>query len=274
MDSESRQFWPETDDDPDGGIDTSVPHSARIWNYWLGGKDNFPVDQQAGDEYARTFPGITALARASRDFIGRAVTYLAADQGVRQFLDIGTGLPTENNTHQVAQRAAPDARIVYVDNDPLVLVHARALLTSTPEGAAHYLDADLRQPEQILAGARQHLDFAQPIALMLMGVIGHIPDDATATATITTLVNALPSGSFLALYDGTATDQAFLDAQQGYDDTGADPYRLRNPNQLRGFFTGLDLIDPGVVPVPHWRPDLSPMPPDTVDAYGGVARKP
>ncbi|TDC89572.1 SAM-dependent methyltransferase [Actinomadura sp. 7K507] len=274
MGSENRKFWDAPDDDPGGRIDTSIPHSARIWNYWLGGKDNFPADQQAGEEYARTFPGIIPLARASREFIGRAVTYLAARKGIRQFLDIGTGLPTENNTHQVAQRAAPDSRIVYVDNDPLVLVHARALLTSKPEGAAHYLEADLHQPDQILTGARQHLDFTQPIALMLMGIIGHVPHDTTATRIITTLIAALPPGSYLALYDGTSTDQAFLEAQQDYDDTGADPYRLRSPDQIRAFFTGLQLVDPGVVPLPHWRPAPSPLPPGTVEAYCGVARKP
>lgn len=273
MDSEYRKFWEESDDDSDSRIDTSVPHSARIWNYWLGGKDNFPVDQQAGEEYARTFPGIIPLAVASREFIGRAVTYLAADQGIRQFLDIGTGLPTENNTHQVAQRAAPDSRIVYVDNDPLVLVHARALLTTRPEGAAHYLEADLNQPDQILTGARHLLDFTQPIALMLMGIMGHTPDDSTATRIITTLVAALPPGSFLSLYDGTSTDPAFLQAQQGYDDTGAVPYQLRSPDQIRAFFNGLELVKPGVVPLPHWRPDPTPLPPDTVEAYGGVARK-
>ncbi|GAA2255331.1 SAM-dependent methyltransferase [Actinomadura luteofluorescens] len=278
MCSDDRKCCPEPDDLPDDGhgssIHADVPHSARVWNYWIGGKDHFPVDQQAGDDYARIFPGIVPLARAGRDFIDRVVTYLTADGGVRQFLDIGTGLPTENNTHQVAQRAAPNSRVVYVDNDPLVLVLGRALAASSPEGAANYLDADLRHPEHVLTGARQFLDFLQPITLMLMGVMGYILDDDTANAIVDALLEELPPGSFLALYDGAATDQAFIDAQHGYDATGAVPYRLRSPDQIRGFFTGLDLIDPGVVPLPHWRPAPSPLPPDTVEAYGGVARKP
>ncbi|MBT2210930.1 MULTISPECIES: SAM-dependent methyltransferase [Actinomadura] len=256
-------------------IDTSVPHSARIWNYWLGGSDNFAVDQEAGEEYARTFPAITVLARLSREFLGRAVRYLAAERGVRQFLDIGTGLPTEENTHQVAQRAAPESRIVYVDNDPLVLVHARALLTSRPEGATHYIDADLHDPAGIIERARAYLDFDEPIALMLMGILGHVADDGEALSIARRLLAALPSGSYLVLYDGTATDQAFIEAQQGYDDTGAVPYRLRHPDTVAAFFAGLDLVEPGVVPLPLWRPDPSPLdPPGSADAYCGVARKP
>ncbi|MEU4828530.1 SAM-dependent methyltransferase [Actinomadura sp. NPDC023710] len=278
MCSDDRQCGPEPDNPSDdrhgSSINADVPHSARIWNYWIGGKDHFPVDQQAGDDYARTFPGIIPLARAGRDFIDRVVTHLTADEGIRQFLDIGTGLPADNTTHQVAQRAAPHSRVVYVDNDPLVLVLGRALATSRPEGAADYLDADLRHPEHILTGTRQYLDFLQPIALMLMGVMGHIPDDDTAHTIVDTMLEALPPGSFLALYDGTDTDPAFIDAQRSYAATGAAPYRLRSPDQIRDFFTGLELIDPGVVPLTHWRPAPSPLPPDTVEGYGGVARKP
>ncbi|MBO2446343.1 SAM-dependent methyltransferase [Actinomadura barringtoniae] len=255
-------------------IDTTVPHSARIWNYWLGGKDNFPVDREAGDKYAETFPGIFDMARASREYIGRAVTFLAAERGVRQFLDIGTGLPTENNTHQVAQRAAPESRIVYVDNDPLVLGHARALLTSRPEGATFYLDADLEEPEKILEQVTELLDFSQPVALMLMGILGHIRDYEKVTAIVGRLLQALPPGSYLAVYDGTATDPDLLKAQEDYDDTGAEPYRLRSPEQLTALFTGLELEEPGVVPITHWHPEPSPLPPLEVNAYGGVARKP
>ncbi|WP_433330212.1 SAM-dependent methyltransferase [Spirillospora sp. CA-294931] len=258
----------------DDRINTSVPHSARIWNYWLGGKDNFPVDQEAGEAYAATYPAIVDLARASREFIYRVVTHLAAEQGVRQFLDIGTGLPTMDNTHEVAQRVAPDARIVYVDNDPLVLVHARALLTSRPEGATHYIDADLLRPQEILSRARQLLDFSRPIALMLMGILGHVPDHAKAIDITRTLLAALPPGSWLGLYDGASTDPAFLQAQQGYDDTGAVPYQLRAPDQIAAFFTGLDLIEPGVVPIPNWRPDPAHVGIPEVDAYGGLGRKP
>ncbi|QXJ21842.1 SAM-dependent methyltransferase [Actinomadura graeca] len=271
----NEEFFAAAERDLMAEIDTSVPHSARIWNYWLGGSDNFAVDQEAGDEYARTFPAITELARASREFLGRAVRHLAADRGVRQFLDIGTGLPTEDNTHQVAQRAAPECRIVYVDNDPLVLAHARALLTSRPEGATHYIDADLHDPAGIVRQAKAHLNFDEPIALMLMGILGHVEDDEEARSIVRHLVGDLPSASYLVLYDGTATDQAFIDAQRGYDDTGAVPYRLRHPTSVAGFFTGLELLDPGVVPLPHWRPDPSPLGrPRAVDAYCGVARKP
>ncbi len=161
-------------------IDTSVPHSARVWNYWLGGKDHYPVDRAAGEQFREVFPEIVNAARASRQFLTRAVRYLAGEAGIRQFLDIGTGLPTADNTHEVAQRAAPACRIVYVDNDPLVLTHARALLTSTPEGATDYVDADLREPGKIVEGAARTLDFTQPVALMLMGILGHAADDDEA----------------------------------------------------------------------------------------------
>src|SRR5947209_16685710 len=158
---------PGTPDPAGTGIDTAVPHSARIWNYWLGGKDNYAVDREAGDQFSAIYPGIVDIARADRAFLGRVVRYLAGEAGVRQFLDVGTGLPTADNTHQVAQRVAPESRIVYVDNDPLVLAHARALLTSSPEGATAYVDADLRDSDRIMSEAAGTLDFTQPIALML-----------------------------------------------------------------------------------------------------------
>ena len=180
-------------EDPSGRIDTSVPHSARIWNYWLGGKDNYPVDREAGDRYVEIFPGIIDLARHSRAFLTRTVRFLAGEAGIRQFLDIGTGLPTVDNTHQVAQRVAPESRIVYVDNDPLVLAHARALLTSTPEGACAYIDADLREPEKILDKAAETLDFSRPIGLMLMGILGHIEDYDEARSIVSRLLDRLPS---------------------------------------------------------------------------------
>src|SRR5438876_8267911 len=174
-------------------IDTSVPHSARIWNYWLGGKDNYAVDRAAGDAYVEVFPGIVDVARAGRAFLARAVRYLALEAGIRQFLDVGTGLPTADNTHQIAQRAAPESRIVYVDNDPLILAHARALLTSTPEGATDYIDADLHDPETILREAARTLDFTKPVALMLMGILGHVKDDDEVRSIIKRLMDALPS---------------------------------------------------------------------------------
>ena len=177
-------------------IDTSVPHSARIWNYWLGGKDNYPVDHAAGDAFRAVFPGITDLARDSRAFLGRAVTFLAGEAGIRQFLDIGTGLPTADNTHEIAQRTAPDARVVYVDNDPLVLTHARALLTSTPERATDYVDSDLHDPATVLRQAARTLDLSRPVALTMMQVSGHIADYAEARAIVGALLDALPSGSW------------------------------------------------------------------------------
>jgi hypothetical protein len=260
------------------GIDTTVPHSARIWNYWLGGKDNYPVDRAAGDQYREVFPEIVDVARASRQFLTRAVRYLAGEAQVRQFLDIGTGLPTADNTHQVAQRVDPACRIVYVDNDPLVLTHARALLTSTPQGATDYIDADLRDPDKILEAAARTLDFSRPIALMLMGILGHIGDYDEARLIVKRLLDALPPGSYLALNDGTdVISKAFAEAQQRYNESGAVPYQLRSPEQIAGFFDGLELVEPGVVSVPRWRPDVAEAdvgPPAEVDAFGGVGRKP
>ena len=252
-------------------IDTTVPHSARIWNYWLGGKDNYAVDREAGDQYKEIFPGIAVVARTSRAFLTRAVRYLAAGAGIRQFLDIGTGLPTANNTHEVAQRVAPESRIVYVDNDPLVLAHARALLTSSPEGACEYLDADIRNPAAILDTAAGLLDFTQPIALMLMGIMGHFTDEE-AYPIVSRLQAGLPSGSYFALYDGADTNEAFNQAQQGYNDSGAVPYYLRSPEQFTRYFAGLELVEPGVVPVPHWRPDPDAAPVE-IYSYCGVGRK-
>ncbi len=263
---------------PPPEINTSVPQSARIWNYWLGGKDYFPVDRAAGDQYIEVFPGIVDIARASRGFLTRAVRYLASEAQIRQFLDIGTGLPTANNTHQVAQQAAPEARVVYVDNDPLVLTHARALLTSTPEGATDYVDADLRDPDKILEAAAATLDFTRPVALMLMGILGHVADYDEARSIVRQLLDPLPSGSYLALNDGTnVISKAFEQAQEGYNQSGAVPYVLRSPKQIAGFFEGLEMVEPGLVSCPRWRPD--PADPGghlaaEVDAFGGVGRKP
>jgi hypothetical protein len=263
---------------PPPEIDTSVPHSARIWNYWLGGKDNYPVDRAAGDQYRQVFPEIVDITRASRQFLTRAVRYLAGEVGIRQFLDIGTGLPTADNTHEVAQRLAPESRVVYVDNDPLVLTHARALLTSTPQGVTAYIDADLREPDRIVEAAARTLDFTQPIALMLMGILGHIGDYDETRTIVKRLLDALPSGSYLALNDGTnVISKAFVEAQQRYNESGAVPYHLRSPEQIAGLFNGLELVDPGVVSCPRWRPDPADAGgglPTEVDAFGGVGRKP
>jgi O-methyltransferase involved in polyketide biosynthesis len=260
-------------------IDTTVPHSARVWNYWLGGTDNYPVDRIAGDQFREVFPEIVAAARASRGFLTRAVGFLAGEAGIRQFLDVGAGLPTVDNTHQVAQRVAPECRIVYVDNDPLVLAHARALLTSTPEGRTAYVDADLRQPDKILQAASQTLDLGRPVALMLLGILGHVGDDDEARSIVRRLLEPLASGSYLALDDGTdVVDKAMVEeAQRAYNQSGAVPYHPRSPGQIAGFFEGLQLVEPGVVSCPRWRPDPAEAGgglPAEVDAFGGVGRKP
>ena len=255
-------------------IDTRVPHSARIWNYWLGGKDNFAVDREAGDMVRQIFPGIVDAACYSRAFLGRAVRYLAGEAGIRQFLDVGTGLPTVDNTHDIAQQVAPESRIAYVDNDPMVLAHARALLTTTPQGATQYVHADLRDPDEIARGAAQTLDFTQPIAIMLLGIMGHIGDDDEALSIVKRLLDTVPSGSYLALSDGTNTSEAVTESHRQYNDSGAIPYHLRSPELIARFFDGLELVEPGVVPFTHWRPDPDGGPPAEVDGYCGVARKP
>jgi S-adenosyl methyltransferase len=255
-------------------IDTTVPHSARIWNYWLGGKDNYEVDQRAGDQFREIYPGIEDGARAARYFLARAVRHLAGEAGVSQFLDIGTGLPNVDNTHQIAQRVNPRARIVYVDNDPLVLAHARALLTSTPEGDTQYVDADLHDPESIVREASNTLDFSRPVALMLMGILGHIEDYDEARSIVRKLIDALPSGSYLVQYDSTNTNEAYVEALGLYNEGGSVPYILRSPEQITGFFDGMELLDPGVVACPRWRPETEPLGEELdVDQYGGVARK-
>jgi hypothetical protein len=255
-------------------IDTTVPHSARIWNYWLGGKDNYAVDRAAGDQFCEMFPGVSEMARAEREFLGRSIRYLAGEAGIRQFLDIGTGLPTLDNTHEVAQRVAPESRIVYVDNDPLVLAHARALLTGTPEGATDYIDADLRDPATILAAAAKTLDFTQPIALMLIGILGHISDSEDPYGIVRALMSALPPGSYLAQCDGTDTDPELNAATAVYNNTGAVAYHLRSPEEIARFFDGLELVEPGVVSTPLWRPDPSSSAPRGEMAhFGGVGRK-
>ncbi|MBU2666188.1 SAM-dependent methyltransferase [Actinoplanes bogorensis] len=252
-------------------LDTSVPHSARVWNYWLGGKDNYAVDREVGDSVLEVFPAIAENARSCRAFLARVVGYLAGDAGIRQFLDIGTGLPTANNTHEVAQRVAPASRIVYVDNDPLVLVHARALLSSGPDGVTDYIDADLRDTATIRAEAGRTLDFEQPIALMLMGILGHIEDDDEALAVVGRLVDLLPAGSCLAFYDGTDTSEKIVEGAK-VSSEGGHTYHLRSPARIARFFDGLELVEPGVVSVSEWRPEPGSGEAHQ-DSYGGIGRK-
>jgi hypothetical protein len=262
-----------TDGSPE--LDTTVPHSARVWNYWLGGTDNYPADQLVGDQVMAMFPDIIRLARADRAFLARAVRYLVAGAGIRQFLDIGTGLPTAGNTHQVAQAIAADSRVVYVDNDPLVLVHARGLLTSTPEGACDYIDADLRDTGRILDRAAGTLDFTRPVALMMLGILGQIPDSDHPGSVIGQLMSVMASGSHLALSDGVNTSEAFTEAVRHYNENSANTYQPRSPEQITAFFAGLELVAPGVVELSRWRPDATPIhDAGKVPGMCGVGRKP
>jgi hypothetical protein len=255
-------------------LNTGVPHSARIWNYWLGGKDNFAADQQVGDQVRAVFPAIVENARASRAFLARAVRYLAGEAGIRQFLDIGTGLPTANNTHELAQQVAPSSRVVYVDNDPIVLVHARALLTSSPQGATDYIDVDVRETDKILQEAARTLDFTRPVALVMLGILGNVADYDQARSIVRRLLDGVPSGSYLVINDGTNTSEEIMEGAR-VSGEGGHPYTLRSPEQIAGFFDGLDLQEPGVVSTPRWRPEPSPSGlPAELDGYCGVARKP
>jgi hypothetical protein len=254
-------------------FDTSVAHVARVYDYWLGGKDNFAADRKAGDQAIAAYPDIVFSVRANRAFLARAVRYLATEAGIRQFLDIGTGIPTANNTHEVAQEAAPSSRVVYVDNDPVVLAHARALLTSTTEGATDYIDADLNDTAQILDGASRTLDFGQPVALMLLGILGHVGDYGEARLIVDRLLAAMPSGSYLVIADGVSLSEAGNEAQRRYNEGSPIPYYLRTPDEVTGFFSGLDLVAPGVVSCSLWRPGPGPAG-DPVEVFGGVARKP
>jgi hypothetical protein len=259
----------------DAGLDETTPHSARIWNYWLGGKDNFAVDRQVGEQVKKMLPSIVEQARADRAFLGRAVGHLAGEAGIRQFLDIGTGLPTAENTHEVAQRVAPDAKIVYVDNDPLVLVHARALLTSTPEGVTDYVESDLTDPGKILQEAERTLDFDRPVALMLVGVLHHIADDEGPYEIVQRLKDRLPAGSYLvinhatnAVY-GAASDESVAHWNQ----FGKPKITLRSPEQITRFFDGFELREPGVISCSRWRPGAADTESIEVDEFAGVAYK-
>jgi hypothetical protein len=258
------------------GFDTEHAHSARIYNYWLGGKDNYAADREAAEQAIAANPGIVSDVRANRAFLARAVHHLAADCGVRQFLDIGTGLPTASNTHEVAQAATPAARVVYVDNDPVVLVHARALLTSTSEGTTAYLDADLRDAAGILEAAAQTLDFGQPMALMLLIILHMIPDTDDPYGIVGRLVQALPSGSYLVLAhpasDIRAAKMAEMTRRVNQRMSGP-PATMRDRAAITRFFDGLDLLEPGVVQPQQWRPEPGALSTAQVTAWCGVARK-
>jgi hypothetical protein len=257
-------------------IDTSVAHPARVYDYWLGGKDNYAADREAAERVLAVTPGLRFRVRANRAFLARAVRYLAAEAGIRQFLDIGTGIPSANNTHQVAQAVAPDSRIVYVDNDPIVLTHARALLSSGPEGSTQYVQGDLRDATAILAAAARTLDFSQPTGLMLLGIMHLIQDAEDPYRIVADLMDALPPGSYLAIsHPASDIHAGQAEAQKRYNERVSTPQTLRTRDEVSRFFEGLKLVAPGVVYVHTWHPDPADIAPvDGVSAHGGVARKP
>jgi hypothetical protein len=263
------------DTGPAGSFDTSVPHPARIYAYWLGGKDHYEADRKAADEVIRLRPQVVAGARANRAFLARVVRFLAADCGIRQFLDIGTGLPAPGAVHQVAQRVAPETRVVYVDNDPLVLVHARALLTPGPQGRCDYVDADLRDPAAVLAQAARTLDFAQPVAVLMLAVVHFLPDTCNPAALVAALTSGLLPGSCLAISHLTAdlAPEPVTAAVGAYNTAAPVPVTARTHAQVTGLFGGLPLLPPGVVPVTEWRPrhgnGFGPA-----DLFAGAARIP
>ncbi len=269
---------PEVEPERVPDFDIRVPHSARVWDYWLGGKDHYPADRKAGDQISAVMPGIVDTARAVRGFLIRAVRYVVGEAGIRQLLDIGTGLPTADNTHAIAQATAPECRIVYADNDPLVLAHARALLTSRTEGVTDYIDADLRDPEKIIREAARTLDFSQPIALMLLGILNHIMDTDESHRIVNRLLDSLPSGSYFVMSHFTSLiDTEIVEhGMRIYNESGGTPpVRGRSHQELTRYFDRVELLEPGVVQVSQWRPGFSDFgTPAQVYEFCGVGRKP
>ncbi|MEU9981277.1 SAM-dependent methyltransferase [Streptomyces sp. NPDC050856] len=253
-------------------IRTDIAHNARVWNYWLGGKDNYPVDRAVGDRITGMYPSIGEVARADRAFLGRAVSHLAGEVGIRQFLDIGTGLPTADNTHEVAQRVAPDSRIVYVDNDPIVLTHARALLTSAPQGATEYIDADAHDPRRIVRAAGHLLDLDRPVAVMMLGILNFVLDTEEAGSIVRTLMAAVPSGSHLVLTHPTLElgGEGNAEAMEFWNANATPPITARSREEVASFLDGLEILEPGIVSCASWRFAAA----TEVAQFGAVARKP
>jgi hypothetical protein len=266
---------------PDDGseppdFDTTAAHVARVYDYWLGGKDNFAADRAAGDEAIDAYPDMVSSVRANRAFLRRAVRYMAAEGGIRQFLDVGTGLPSGNNTHEVAQAVAPESRIVYVDNDPMVLAHARALLTSDPRGATGYLDADARDTAKILTEATRMLDFSQPVGVMLVAVLHLVNDEDDPRGIVSQLMDAVPPGSFLVIShvpSDMQTAMKVVDAAKSLNELMVQQVSPRSRTAVTGFFDGLELVPPGVVPIQEWRPDSPEEAAARAAMWGGVGRK-
>jgi hypothetical protein len=265
---------PDPEEDPQVTLDTSVAHPARVYDYWLGGKDNFAADREAAEQVIAANPNVLPGVRANRAFLGRAVRYLAGEAGIRQFLDLGTGLPTAENTHQVAQATAPDARIVYADNDPMVLTYARALLTSTPEGATAYLQADIRDTDKVLAGAAETLDFGQPVAVMALMILQYVPDGDDPWGIVRRVLDPLAPGSYLTVSDtvrdidtGRVTEATARLNQR----MGPTQLTLRSRPEFERFFDRLEMVEPGIVPLPDWHGPGSEY---TIPCYAGMGRKP
>ncbi|WP_017537922.1 SAM-dependent methyltransferase [Nocardiopsis halophila] len=242
-------------------IDDRVPHSARVWNYWLGGKDNYAVDREVGERLKEIVPEGVVSARADRQFLARSVRHAVLDGGIRQFLDVGTGLPTADNTHEVAQAAAPECRVVYVDNDPLVLVHAQALLVGTPEGATDYIHADVHDPEAILAQASRTLDTGAPAAVVLSSVLNYVVSQQEARAIVSALMGAFPSGSLLIVGHPTAdvVPERMEELLRVWNEANPHPMRTRSKGEIEELYEGLELLEPGVVFAPDWRPDAGTL---------------
>jgi hypothetical protein len=257
-------------------LDTSVAHVARVYDFWLGGKDNFAADRAAGQQAIQAYPDIVYSVRANRAFLARTVRYLAGEAGIRQFLDIGTGIPTANNTHEVAQEVAPGSNVVYVDNDPVVLTHARALLVSGQHGHTSYIDADLRDTKPILAEAAQTLDFSRPVAIMLMAILQHIDEAEDPYAIVNSLLAAVPPGSYLAISHPAADieTEAMAQMAERLNKLMAEKVTFRNRSQVARFFDGLELVEPGMVRVQEWRPASEIEAKSPAALWGGVGRKP
>lgn len=272
--AESQSFSEVPDPEADlRALDTSVPHPARVYDYWLGGKDHFTADREAAEQVIAANPTVLHGVRANRAFLGRAVRYLSAEAGVRQFLDLGAGLPTAQNIHQVAQDIAPEARVVYVDNDPMVLAHARALLSSTREGATAYVSADIRDTEKVLAKAAETLDFGKPVAVMALMVLQYIPDQDDPWGIVRRLMQEVPAGSYLTVSDTVSDiDTARVsEATARLNERMPTQLNLRTRPEWERFFDNLELVEPGIVPLPEWRGPGSEHP---IPCYAGMGRKP
>jgi hypothetical protein len=260
------------------GIDTNVPQSARVYDFLLGGKDNYAADRAVGAALIELVPTLPLHVKANRAFLARAVRYLVSEAGIRQFLDIGTGIPTANNVHEVAQEIAPESRVLYVDYDPIVLAHARALMTGSPAGKTAFIVGDLREPESILAdpAVASTLDLDEPVALMLLGILHHVHDEEDPVGIVSTLLDALPSGSYMTVSHPTADfDPDGMAAVAASAEQSGIPYVARSRAEIEPFFRGLELVDPGLVPLLGWRPDADTSPDlNSVSGYVAMGRKP